>query len=409
MSDAPPFVCFQFFAHHSYRLCPYDFFQIGEPQAPYFDLPATRQALDALCETSYLPALDLFTRLHACTEGRFSAGLGISSTLIQQLRDWRPDVLRRFQEVVALGALHPTGGLGTDSLVSVYSSSETSRQILSHKLAIEATFGVTPTVFANTALLYRDDLAPMVRSYGYDTILAEGIPDYLGYRSSSYLYHSSADPELAVLLRHQQLSEDLRFRFSDPTWDQFPLTAQRMVEWMLADPAPVRNLFLDLETLGGHQPADTGIFSFLDHLVNEGTEAGLRFCAPDVVRASLSPCEGYSSPKHSSWAGDTKDKTVWHANVMQQEYSQKLFRLQQSVESANDPDLYQDWAHLQSADHALALSTIPGHKPAHLATSDPYMDYSYQMNILADLQLRAKVASAQAMHRSMLVSHDTTA
>ena len=58
-----------------------------------------------------------------------------------------------------------------------------------HRDLIRVTFGVTPTVFRNTELIYSNDLAREVESLGYDAVLSEGADHILGWRSPGYIYN----------------------------------------------------------------------------------------------------------------------------------------------------------------------------------------------------------------------------
>ncbi len=392
--NSPPVVCLFFQAHQPFRTQSYDFFQIGS-NPNYFDDKKNQLLLNDVCKQSYLPALQLFEKLHQKTGGQFSFGLSLSGTLLTQLERWRPDVLARFKNAVDLGVAVLTGGMMTHSISSFFSAQETARQIQNHRRLIFDYFGVRPTVFANTELIYRDDMVKTIQSFGYDTILAEGIQRYLGHRSPDYLYHAVDSPAVRLLLRNSDLSDDLGLRFSDRNWDAFPLTPDKFLNWVTAETAPIRNLFMGLESIGAYHPKESGIFDFWENLILGAHALGIRVHSPASVVNALEPCEGYSAPKHSSWAGVEKDKSAWQANVMQQEASQKLFRLQQLVESSNSKELFDHWSNLQSAEHFTAMST------QHAVDSAPYENYSYFMNILADLQIRSKVQMAQQiLHNS---------
>jgi len=382
-------VCLYFQAHQPFRARSYDFFQIGS-DSNYFDDAESRRILNEVCEGSYLPALELFEKLYQGTKGNFSIGLGLSGTLITQLLRWRPDVLGRFQQLVASGIIELTGGMMTHSIASFFSAQEASRQMQNHRQLIKEHFGVRPTTFANTELIYRDDMVKMIQSFGYDTILVEGVERYLGHRSPDYLYHAVENPEVRLLVRNGSLSDDLSLRFSDQSWNEFPLTAEKYLSWLMSGSGLIKNLFFDMESIGCRHQPESGVFAFWENLVMQSQAENVVFQSPTAVATSTEACEAYSSPKHSSWASASKDKSAWQANVMQQEASQKLFRLQQLVESSNSPELYDKWSYLQSADHFITMSTN-----GDLEVGDPYQNYSYFMNILADLQMRVKYKMAE--------------
>ena len=150
-----------------------------------------------------------------------------------------------------------------------------------------------------------DDIGAMVAEMGFRTMLAEGAKHVLGWKSPNYVYANAVDQKLRLLLRNYKLSDDIAFRFSNQSWDQWPLTAEKYVDWLTSNDTPgeVINLFMDYETFGEHQHADTGIFEFMRtlpkailakkeragvrHRQRDGQEAPARLGAPlpacDVV------------------------------------------------------------------------------------------------------------------------------
>ena len=130
---------------------------------------------------------------------------------------------------------------------------------------IKKEFGVKPTAFRNTELIYSDEIGAMVADMGFRTMLAEGAKHVLGWKSPNYVYANAINQKLRLLLRNYKLSDDIAFRFSNRSWDEWPLTADKYVKWLSSDETPgeVINLFMDYETFGEHQTADTGIFEFM--------------------------------------------------------------------------------------------------------------------------------------------------
>ena len=87
-------------------------------------------------------------------------------------------------------------------------------------------FGVAPTAFRNTELIYSDRIGSDVAEMGFKTMLAEGARHVLGWKSPGYVYANALDQRLRLLLRNYKLSDDIAFRFSNRGWDQWPLTAE---------------------------------------------------------------------------------------------------------------------------------------------------------------------------------------
>lgn len=87
--------------------------------------------------------------------------------------------------------------------------------------------GYTPVSFRNTELIYSDKIGEMVARMGYTTMLTEGAKHILGWKSPNYVYTNSLNPKLRLLLKNFRLSDDIAFRFSDRSWGEWPLTAEK--------------------------------------------------------------------------------------------------------------------------------------------------------------------------------------
>ena len=106
---------------------------------------------------------------------------------------------------------------------------------------------------------------------GYEAVLTEGADHVLGTRSPNFVHRPAGEPGLKLLLKNYRLSDDIAFRFSNRTWEQWPLTAEKFAQWVsqINGNGYVCNLFMDYETFGEHQWATTGIFDFMRHLPGE--------------------------------------------------------------------------------------------------------------------------------------------
>jgi alpha-amylase len=388
-----PDICLYFQAHQPNRLIPYDFFRIGE-HAFYEDDGLNAEVLSKVAEKCYLPANAMFRRLIEESGGRFRMTLSISGTLIEQMQHHRPDVLESFQELVATGGVELLAETYYHSLAIVHSKKEFERQVEMHLDKLEEVFSVRPRIFRNTELIYHNAVAAQAETMGFDGILAEGVDWVLNGKSPNHLYRAPHVSKLKTLLRNATFSDDLGFRFSDKNWPEYPLTPERFAQWLLEAPGDVVNLFMDYETIGEHQWADTGIFDFWEKLPGAVEEAGGQWITPseavDLHRAS----HEYDCHWPTSWADAERDLTAWMGNVMQQEAIAKIHRLEEAVLSAKDPDLAHVWAKLQTSDHFYWMSTKGGTDGGvHSYFSpygSPYDAYIYFMNALADLQIRLK-------------------
>ena len=170
---------------------------------------------------------------------------------------------------------------------------------------------------------------------------------------------------MRLLLKNYSLSDDIAFRFSNQAWAQWPLKAEGFADWVnqINGDGFLCNLFMDYETLGEHQWADTGIFEFLDAVpekifdVNPGQND---FVTVSEAAERYAPVGIYDVPETISWADQERDLTAWLGNEMQKHAAQALYALEEPVRDAHeggDPYVLEDWRKLTTSDHLYYMST----------------------------------------------------
>jgi len=90
-------------------------------------------------------------------------------------------------------------------------------------------FGQYPKVLRNSSLIYSDDIGLKVSQMGFKGMLTEGAKHVLGWKSPHYLYTSELAPNLKLLLRDINLSDDISLRFSNKDWSGYPLFADTYI------------------------------------------------------------------------------------------------------------------------------------------------------------------------------------
>jgi alpha-amylase len=236
----------------------------------------------------------------------------------------------------------------------------------------------------------------MVSELGYEAILTEGAKHILGWKSPNYVYSNAINPNLKVLLKNFRLSDDIAFRFSNKTWADFPLTTEKFVTWLNAIPKEeqVVNLFMDYETFGEHQWAETGIFDFMGHLPEAVFKnSNFTFSTPSEV-AVLPAVGKIHVPTAISWADEERDLTAWLGNDMQDEAFDRLYELEKMVKQIDDPEIKRDWEYLQTSDHFYYMCTkffSDGSVHEYFSPyATPYDAFTNYMNVLSDFILRVK-------------------
>ena len=152
---------------------------------------------------------------------------------VEQFGKYAPDVLDSFKALAATGCVEFLSETYSHSLASLASPSEFKKQVKEHQKMIQGLFGVKPTAFRNTELIYSDSIGEMVGQMGYRVVLAEGAKHVLGWKSPNFVYANAINPRVKVLLRNFGLSDDIAFRFGNKSWEGWPLTADKYASWLL--------------------------------------------------------------------------------------------------------------------------------------------------------------------------------
>src|SRR5690606_2759380 len=247
------------------------------------------------------------------------------------------------------------------ALCSLEGKNEYIDMVVRHQQKIKDLFnGNTTSVSVDTELIYSDAIGEVVACVGHDRIQTEGAKHVLGCNCCNYVYVSAIEPKLKVLLKNFRLSDDIAFRFSEKSWADYPLTVDKFVDWINQIPQEeeVLNLFMDYETFGEHQWAESGIFDFMEHLPERiFSHSNFTFSTPSEVVANAHPVGKIHVPTPISWADEERDLTAWLGNDIQHEAVDKLYQLEDNVNASQDPSIHRDWKYLQTSDHFYYMCT----------------------------------------------------
>jgi len=280
------------------------------------------------------------------------------------------------------------------SLAFMYRRDEFIEQVKMHRTLVEELFGQRPVVFRNTELTYNNDVARVVEDMGFDAVLTEGADHVLGYRSPTFLYRPPHCDRLRLLLKHYRLSDDIAFRFGNRSWKEWPLTAEKFARWVdqINGNGYVCNLFMDYETFGEHQWADTGIFGFLRAVPEKVTALGNDFLTVSEAIERYPSSGELDVPHMISWADIERDISAWLGNSMQANALYEVYALADEVLASGEAALIEDWRKLQTSDHFYYMCTKyfsdgDVHKYFNPYES-PYDSYINYMNILDSIRVR---------------------
>jgi alpha-amylase len=385
-------VCFYFQVHQPYRMKHYSIFQIGK-DSNYFDDDKNREVMQKVASKCYLPANKLMLELLE-RYPEFRVAFSISGTALDQFKEYSPEVLDSFRKIAETGRVEFLDETYYHSLSFLYSKKEFFDQVEKHNLAVRKLFKCSPKVFRNTELIYNNDVAEYAGKMGYKAVLAEGADHILQWRSPNFVYAPKCGGKIKLLLKNYKLSDDIAFRFSDRSWAEFPLTAGKFGQWVskINGCGVCANLFMDYETFGEHQWADTGIFDFMRALPGEIFSAGNSFKTPSEIVDAHDSVDRLDIPHLVSWADIERDVSAWIGNRMQQSAIARVFAVEDSVKSSGDKRLIEAWRKLTASDHFYYMCTKwfsdgDVHKYFN-PYSTPYDSFINLMNVLNDLIIR---------------------
>ncbi|MCQ2115248.1 MAG: glycoside hydrolase family 57 protein [Bacteroidales bacterium] len=387
-------ICLYFQVHQPTRLRLYRFFEIGK-DSHYYDDFANRTILRRVADRCYLPMNAQILKLIQESKGQFKVAFSISGSFLEQCERHCPEVLDSFKALADTGCVEFLSETYYHSLAALASASEFKHQVLKHKENIQKYFGVTPETFRNTELIYSDAIGAMVYDLGFKTMLTEGAKHVLGWRSPNFIYSGAQAPKLKLLLKNSVLSDDIAFRFSNRSWDQWPLTCEKYLDSLKASAADseIVNLFMDYETFGEHQKAESGIFDFMKALPGAVlTDGTFEFVTPKEAAKKHASVGVLDVPDAISWADEERDCSAWLGNELQEDAYNKLYGLTEKLALANGKQLWSDFGHLQESDHLYYMCTkffTDGAVHKYFNPYDtPYEAFINYMNVLSDFSIR---------------------
>lgn len=384
--------------HQPFRVNPYNVFDIANKH-DYFmgaqdgDKRNNEFILRKVAEKSYYPTLTMFEEM-VKVHPEFKFSLSISGTILEQLLQWRPDIIDIIRRLVDGGHCELVGENYYHSLSFFYSRAEFEMQVGMHRQKMQEIFNYTPTAFRNTEMSYNNDLAYWADKHGYKAILSEGWDPILGWRSPNFVYRPTYTDNIRLLTKNYKLSDDLAFRFGNRSWEGWPLTTEKYIGWLNTTwDQPLVNLFMDFETIGEHQWADTGIFDFIKGLPTAWLQGeGHSFMTVTEAATGFDAVDTIDTPNTVTWADTERDLTAWLGNRMQNNAIEALYKLQDDIIQSGDLQLIDDWRRLQTSDHFYYMCTkwfSDGDVHAYFSPYEsPYEAFITFMNAYHDLKFR---------------------
>ena len=385
-------ICFYFEIHQLRQLKRYRFFDIGSDHY-YYDDYANASAVAELAENSYIPALTTMLDMIKENNGEFKVALSASGVGLEMLELYAPQVIELLKELAKTGCCEFLCEPYSHGLSSIVSPAAFKEEVERMQRKVNELFGQNPTVLRNSGLIYSDEIGEMAASMGFKAMLAEGAKHILAWKSPHFVYNCANASGLKLLLRDYKLSDDISLRFSNTSWSEYPLFADKYVDWIAALPQEdeVINIFMNLSAFGMAQPLSSNILDFFKAIPAAAKERGISFSTPSEIAKKYKSVGALEVPYPTSWMDEERDTTSWLGNSLQREAFEKLYSVAERVALSDDKKLKQDWDYLQAAENFRYMTTKQnGIITERCIYDSPYDAFTNYMNILGDFMARVR-------------------
>jgi len=334
-----------------------------------FDDRMNERYFRKVAQYCYYPAARMF--LDLVRQG-MRLSIGFSLSFLRQAANWDPALLDLFRELVAEENVEIIGVEPYHSFLFLLDLPAFVMRMRWMADEIERIFGKRPVVTDTTEMCMSVTLYDALDTAGFSGAVMDGRGWVMGWREPTHLYSYSDEkpypieikaprsvtssrrsPQRLVagserdngpylLTRHQDLSDDVGYRFSERSWSSYPLYADTYADWIARTWGDFLFLGWDFETFGEHHRVDSGIFDFMRALPGELAKRGVAFQTPSALieRCSTSGCF-YHLPLPvfpTTWAG-TGGMEFFLGNSAQQAIFQLMDHVHGMAKLTENPDL----------------------------------------------------------------------
>lgn len=403
-------ICLYFEIHQNIQLKRYRFFDIGTDHYYYDDYEDERLITD-VANRSYMPALEALGEMLKEHPGFFKVAFSLSGVGMEQLEIHAPQVLEKLQELNQTGCVEFLAEPYSHGLASLANEESFAKEVKRQCQKMKEYFGKEPKVLRNSSLIYSDEIGAQAAQMGFKGMLTEGARHVLGWKSPHYVYNCALAPNLKLLLRDVNLSDDISLRFSNVDWEGYPLFADNYVDRIANFPGEehVVNIFMELSALGVAQPLSSNILDFLKALPECAKQRGISFSTPSEICDTMASVGALDVPDTLSWTDEERDVSSWLGNPMQREAFNKLYSVADRVRIADDPRINQDWDYLQASNNFRQMTTKPSQVGIDRGIyASPFDAFTNYMNILGDFIARVNSLYPESVDNDELASLLTT-
>ncbi|MBN2589324.1 MAG: glycogen/starch synthase [Sedimentisphaerales bacterium] len=380
-----PLAIFYFQLHQPFRLHP--------EKEKFFWIQRNKEIFEKVSEKNYLPATKMFTELVAKNPD-FKITFSMSGTFLEQAQAYKPKVIKSLQKLLDVGSknnqvefLEETYYHSLTGLFEDPDKIEFCEQVSLHRSKMEELFGVKPTSFRNTELMYNNEIAEVVAGMDFKTMLCEKRNDMYGLKegrliSPNAIFRAKGN-NLIVIPRNRELSDDIAYRFPIN-----PITAEHYA-WSIAQiDGEAVMLGYDYEHIGEHIWKDKGIFDFWKALPEALAKySNIKVVTPNEVAEMFKDSDCPTIDIHglstSSWADAARDTFGWLGNKTQQELFDRIRKMEEKIKTTGG-DLLTKWRNLTTSDQLYFIHESTGSDHAVHSYFSPYGSVGEATRILTD-------------------------
>jgi predicted glycosyl hydrolase (DUF1957 family) len=157
--------------------------------------------LEQVASESYEYLLMLFERYP-----NFKASLNITGNLVEQLNDYRPDLLKRLQSLVAKGQIELCSSSKYHAILPLLSKSQIQRQIELNQEILAKYFDLNKIQgFYMPEMAYSDEVAKIVKKAGFKWLILDPIHCQTKYQPDIFYIHKQT--KLKLVFRNREISK----------------------------------------------------------------------------------------------------------------------------------------------------------------------------------------------------------
>lgn len=336
-----------------------------------FNWDLNKVIFDRIAANVYVKASKIILELLRGIE-EFKVTYSISGIALELMRRWAPEAIEILANIAATGKAEFMAQTYYHSLAWFIDVDEFKEQVVEQAKLVEELLGYKPMAAENTEFIYNNDVACTLYNMGFKATVTEGVEWVPGFRGANYVYEAYGCP-MRVLTRNYRLSDDIGFRFSLRTWDQYPLTADKYASWIASSQGDVILVALDYETFGEHHKPDSGIYEFLRWLPRELLKRGVSFSTVSEASLKHKPRGVLDVPPWASisWA-DERDLSAWLGNEVQRLSLERLRSLYMYAKALGG-EILRAWRLLSMSDHFYYQATKTGPAGEVHSYFNPYL------------------------------------